>query len=265
MPRWSPKSPGEVQVPISTSLTHRLMSEGQSVLVPGTSEDSSMLNSTASISGVQDLGVVRELVLDMAAPEPDQRRLHPARIEEVVGHVEKADDAVRRAQAAGRRDLAGGVEAEAASRPRSGRPAAAPARRRAGSRSRRSAPSRLFCWPLAALTSSVRMQAGALERLHVGRDGRLRQAQVPADLVDVHRPAAAQGMEDVQPHRRRQPLDEVDVVLRVDRQEPALRRARRHQGRPSLYRRSHLYRRIGFCPRRAQRGAGRVARVAPML
>src|SRR5271169_6901557 len=34
LPRLSPKSPGEVQVPIRISLTQRLMSEGQSELVP---------------------------------------------------------------------------------------------------------------------------------------------------------------------------------------------------------------------------------------
>src|SRR3954463_11312351 len=50
MPRLSPKSPGEVQVLTSTSLTHTLISEGQLAFVPGTSEESSMLNSSASIS-----------------------------------------------------------------------------------------------------------------------------------------------------------------------------------------------------------------------
>ncbi len=61
MPRWSPKSPGEVQVPISTSLTQRLMSDGQSLLVPGTSDDSSMLYSMASIAAFRILALFGNL------------------------------------------------------------------------------------------------------------------------------------------------------------------------------------------------------------
>ena len=47
MPRLSPKSPGDVQVPTFTPLTHSEMSEGQFTLVPGASEESSMLNASS--------------------------------------------------------------------------------------------------------------------------------------------------------------------------------------------------------------------------
>ena len=62
--------------------------------------------------GLGDLGVVRELVFDVTAAEPQQCRLHAAGIEEQVGHVEKPDDAVGRAEPAGRAHLVAGVEAE---------------------------------------------------------------------------------------------------------------------------------------------------------
>ena len=95
MPRLSPKSPGEVQVPTITSLTQMLMSDGQSLLVPGTSEDSSMLNSTDSTAAFRISALLGNLYSTKPRPEPDQRSLHAARVEEVVRHVEQADDALR--------------------------------------------------------------------------------------------------------------------------------------------------------------------------
>src|SRR3990170_4638010 len=61
MPRLSPKSPGEVQVPTSTSLIQTLMSEGQLAFVPGTSEESSMLNSSASTSAFRTFALFGNL------------------------------------------------------------------------------------------------------------------------------------------------------------------------------------------------------------
>lgn len=49
-PRRSPKCPGEVQVPMRCSLTHRLMSDGQLLLVPGTSDEISRLNLIPSMA-----------------------------------------------------------------------------------------------------------------------------------------------------------------------------------------------------------------------
>src|SRR5574344_105158 len=48
LPRLSPKSPGLTQVPTSTLLIHMVMSDGQFELVPGVSEESSMLTSSLS-------------------------------------------------------------------------------------------------------------------------------------------------------------------------------------------------------------------------
>ena len=88
-------------MPISCPLTATVMSDGQSVDVPGTSEDSSIENSSDCDLALHQLGVVGELVLDEAAGEPDQPRLHPVGIEEGVRHVEQPDDAV--AASTGRR------------------------------------------------------------------------------------------------------------------------------------------------------------------
>src|SRR5918993_709032 len=60
-PLRSPKSPGDVQVPTPTLLTHRLMSEGQSVLVPGTSDDSSRRNSSSATSAFSTLALFGNL------------------------------------------------------------------------------------------------------------------------------------------------------------------------------------------------------------
>ena len=87
------------------------MSLGQSVAVPGTSDESSIENSMPSIEPGEPR-IVGELVLDEAAGEPDQARPHAARIEKRIGHVEQPDDAVGRAEAAGRADFAAGVEAD---------------------------------------------------------------------------------------------------------------------------------------------------------
>src|SRR6476620_2298289 len=57
-PRRSPKSPGDVQVPILISFTHRVMSEGQLALVPGTSDDNSSTNSSASSSALSALALL---------------------------------------------------------------------------------------------------------------------------------------------------------------------------------------------------------------
>src|SRR5882724_9719479 len=61
LPRRSPKSPGEIHVPIRASLTQRLISEGQSALVPGASDDISRLNSIASISAPAILALLGNL------------------------------------------------------------------------------------------------------------------------------------------------------------------------------------------------------------
>ena len=88
------------------------MSDGQSMLVPGISDDSSMRELDRLDRGVEELGVVGKLVFDIAAPEPDQRRLHAARVEEEVGNVEQPDHPFGRAQAARRADLDGREQAE---------------------------------------------------------------------------------------------------------------------------------------------------------
>src|SRR5262245_37585832 len=61
MPRLSPKSPGEVQVPTSTWFTQTETSDGQLALVPGTSDESSRLNSSASISALRTLALFGNL------------------------------------------------------------------------------------------------------------------------------------------------------------------------------------------------------------
>ena len=50
LPRTSPKSPGDVHVPISTPFTQTVISDGQSLFVPGASDDSSIESSNCSNS-----------------------------------------------------------------------------------------------------------------------------------------------------------------------------------------------------------------------
>jgi hypothetical protein len=60
--------------------------------------------------GVGKRCIVGELVLDEAAREPQESGPHTVRVEEGVGHVEKSDHAVLRAQAAGSRNLASRIK-----------------------------------------------------------------------------------------------------------------------------------------------------------
>src|SRR5579875_1566801 len=69
-PRRSPKSPGDVQLPMRCSFTQSEMSEGQFVLVPGTSDDTSRLNSTARTGAPASLALFGNLYSTW--PRPNQ-------------------------------------------------------------------------------------------------------------------------------------------------------------------------------------------------
>ena len=168
--------------------------------------------------GVEKLGVVGEFVFDVAAAEPDQRGLHARRVEEGVGNVEKADYAICRAQTARRADLDGGEQAE---------------RHRHLDDIR--VPPRLVrlephddlvetrrAYLLVAFLGLDRLghdQPRLFQRLHVDCNGGLRQAELVADVVDVEPALAAQQLEDADADRRRQPLENVDVLFRIDGKE----------------------------------------------
>src|SRR5690606_1764984 len=59
---------------------------------------------------LENAGIVGKLVLDVTTAEPDQRRLHAARVQEQDGDVEHANDSRRRAKATWRRDLVASVQ-----------------------------------------------------------------------------------------------------------------------------------------------------------
>ncbi|MOA20464.1 hypothetical protein D3C78_1409110 [compost metagenome] len=59
-----------------------------------------------------NLGIIGELILHKTRCQPQQRRLHPVWIHESIGHIKKADNALRRADTAGRGDRTLGIKAE---------------------------------------------------------------------------------------------------------------------------------------------------------
>ena len=65
-------------------------------------------------------------------------------------------------------------------------------------------------------------QASIFKRLHIGRDGRLRQRELAADLVDVEPAMRPQKLQDPHANRRCEPLEDVGGFLRIDRQEIGL-------------------------------------------
>ncbi len=191
---------------ISWPLIATVMSDGQSLEVPGTSDESSSDSSSAATGASGELGVVGELVLDEAAREPQQPGAHPVRVEEGVGHVEKPDHAVLGAEAAGRGDLAAGVEPE---RHRDLDAAVCLCRGRRSLKAISSSEKvewQIFWLPLRAFCDRVCDQAGVDQHLDVRRDRRLRQAKLLGDLVDVARTLAGQQLENADPHLAREAL-----------------------------------------------------------
>src|SRR5664279_2108038 len=73
-PRLSPKSPGEVQVPITMPLIETVISDGQSAAVPGTSEESSIENSSSSIFLLASLALLGNLY----SKNPRVNQINPA-------------------------------------------------------------------------------------------------------------------------------------------------------------------------------------------
>ena len=69
---------------------------------------------------------------------------------------------------------------------------------------------------------SVSIRPRFLEHLNIGRDRRLGQRQEAADVVDVERPLDVQELQDADPHRGREPLEDLDIVLGVHGQEIAI-------------------------------------------
>ena len=182
-----------------------------------------MENSTDSTLGVEQLGVVGELVFDIAAAEPDQRRAHAVGIEEEVGHVEQADDAFGRTEAAGSADVAARHQAER----HLNLDQVLVAHGFFGFEAHDDLVEARRAYLLVALLGLDRVgvdQAGALQHLDVDGNGRLRERELAADLVDVQQALVAQELENADADDRSQGLQDVDAFIRVDGQEAGFHR-----------------------------------------
>src|SRR6202161_789791 len=129
-------------------------------------------------------GVIGKLVLDEAAREPHESRIHSVGIEEGSGHVEKTNDPFRRAKATRRAHFTTGVEpdrhcdldgvcvytADVVAKHHQDLVEGGEAE---------------LLVALAALLRFRPNEAGALENLQIGRDSRLRKVERCGDVVDI--------------------------------------------------------------------------------
>ena len=142
--------------------------------------------------------VVGKLIFDEAAREPHQARIHPVGVEEGPRHVEQADDALRRAQAAGRADFAARIEPDRhRDLDRVGVDAADVVAEHHQHLVEGGEAELLIALP--PLLRFGANEAGAFEDLQVGRDGRLRQVERLGDVVDVDAGAPVQQPQDSRP------------------------------------------------------------------
>jgi hypothetical protein len=205
-PRLSPKSPGDVHVPTSVPLT--VQRDVGRPVGTGAGHFRAQLHDEFDLAnaGIRQTRIVRKLVFDMAAGEPDQRRFHAVRIEKRVGNIEQADDAVDRTEPARRRHLEARIEPERH-------------RHLDGIRfgfldlvleDHEDLVIDAVADLLVALAGLLRLGADQpclFQHLHVRRDARLRQGKDLSDFVDVERPLLMQQLQHGDPCRRCQPLE----------------------------------------------------------
>jgi hypothetical protein len=167
-----------------------------------------------------DAGVVGELIFDEAAREPHQPGVHAVGIEEGPRHVEQADSAVGRTEAAGRADLAAGVKTDRhRDFDRVGLGAVGIVAEHDQHVVEREIAELLLA--LSALLGLGADQRRVFENLQVRRHGRLRKRQRAGDVVDVDAGTAVQQPQHADPLRRGERAQDFRPLLGVDHQEIA--------------------------------------------
>ncbi len=172
-------------------------------------------------NGLADVpDVVRELILDEAAREPHEPRIHSVGIEESPGHIEQTNDPFWRTEAARRADFAAGVEPNRhCNFDRVGADAADIVAEHhqhfvEGGKAE-------LLTASAALLRFSPNEAGGFENLQIGRDGRLRKTKRPGDIVHVEAGATVEETQDSRPRRRGQAVQDVWPLRGIDHQEIA--------------------------------------------
>ena len=194
------------------------MSDGQSRLVPGTSDDSSIENSTDSTAALSSLALLGNLYSTL--PRPNQISAACTR----AGSRKESGTSSRPITPSVEHSPHGVPTSTEVNRP-SGIATSTTLASRCGSLALEAHDDLVELRRADLLVALLRLhrlgrdQARLLQRLHVDGDRRLRQRQPVADVVDVELPLAAQQLQDADADRRRQPLEDVDVLLRVDGQE----------------------------------------------
>ena len=188
------------------------------MLVPGVSDDSSIENSIDSTAALSSLALLGNLYSTLPRPNQISAAWTRAGSRKEFGNVEQADHAIRRAQPARRADLDGSEQAE---RHRHfDHIGVAPRFVRLEPHDDLVETGRAdFLVALLGLDRLGRDQPRLFQHLHVDCDGRLRQAELVADVVDVEPALAAQQLEDADADRRRQSLENADVLFRIDGKE----------------------------------------------
>ena len=168
--------------------------------------------------GIGELGIVRKLILDIAAGEPDKPGFHAIRVQKRIGNIEQAYDPVGRTEAAGGGDFEARVE---------------PHRHRNFDQIlARFAHLALeddndffhrgtadFLVALARLLRLAFHQPRFFQNLDMRGNRRLRLSQNGGDVIDVHRPTLVQKLEHGSAGRRGDPLEDRLIDLRVDDEE----------------------------------------------
>ncbi len=206
---------------------------------------------------VDEARIVGKLILDKAAGEPHQSRVHPVGVEEGAGDVEQPDNALRRAQPARRADLAARIKPD---RHRDfDHVGLSPGGIVADHDEQfvKSGEAKLLI-AFAALARLGSNQARRFENLQIGRNSRLGQVERRGDFIDVGARLAMQQPQDADAGRRRQAAQHVRALLGIDDQKiPRHALLRPCSPRPTMYQLFRYFKSGGRMrpPRRRPSGA----------